>query len=53
MVEGPGIFHCKDGKIIQGVWEHNHLVGWSEFIFYNKPNILKFIEKNKYSESDF
>jgi len=41
MVEGPGVFHCKDGKIIQGVWEHNHLVGWSEFIFYN--NLYVFI----------
>jgi hypothetical protein len=26
MVEGPGEFHCRDGRIIKGVWRQNHLV---------------------------
>jgi hypothetical protein len=26
MVEGPGEFHCSDGRIIKGAWRQNHLV---------------------------
>mgnify|MGYP000211506929 CR=1 FL=1 len=26
MVEGPGAFHCKDGRVIKGIWKQNHLV---------------------------
>lgn len=26
MLEGPGVFYCKDGKTVKGVWRQNHLV---------------------------
>lgn len=26
MVEGPGNFYCKNGKIVKGIWRQNHFV---------------------------
>lgn len=26
MVEGPGVFYCKNGNIIRGFWKHNQLI---------------------------
>jgi hypothetical protein len=26
MVKGPGIFYCRNGTVVKGVWNNNHLI---------------------------